>query len=63
MLQTGLLRQKRWLLNTAQRGHRGPMALRSLGRLHSIPSDNDGLSQGWCASLRGLSSLYNVAHG
>jgi len=24
MLQTGLLRQKRWLLNTAQRGHRGP---------------------------------------
>ena len=39
------------------------MGLRSLGRLHSIPSDNDGVSQGWCTSLRGISSLYNVAHG
>src|SRR5438105_4701764 len=63
MLQTCPLRRKRWLFNTVQRDHGGHMALRSLGRPHSIPSDNDGVSQGWCASLRGLSSLYNVAHG
>jgi len=36
------------------------MALRSPGRLHGILSDNDGVSQSWCASLRDLFSLYDT---
>jgi len=63
MLQTCPPRRKRWLLNTAQRGHGGPHDAPLSGLSPYISSDNDSLSQGWCASLRGLSSLYNGTYG